>query len=126
MTSNNNGKHKLEEEDAESSTMRKRLRPFDVDGGDNDDSNSTEEEMEEEEEEEKEVEEEVSSEEMSMNQLDTSEEKLYARRACDMLFSDDGSTPSTLLEPSTPKVIGAPTRRATMKTTMMMTTSECR
>jgi hypothetical protein len=125
MASNNNGKHKLEEEDAESSTMRKRLRPSNDDGGDDDDSNSTEEETEEEEEE-KEVEEEVSSEEMSMNQLDTSEEKLYARRACDMLFSDDGSTPSTSLEPSTPKVTGAPMRRAAMKTMTMMMTSECR
>jgi hypothetical protein len=55
---------------------------------------------EEELEEEEETEEEVSSEEMCMNQLDTSEEKLYARRAHGYLFGDDGGTPSML--PNTP------------------------
>jgi hypothetical protein len=76
MASNNNGKCKLEDE-AESPTARKRLRPSDDDDGDDDSSNSLEEETEEP----KEEVEEVSSEEMSMNQLDTSEEKLFARRA---------------------------------------------
>jgi hypothetical protein len=71
MASNNNGKCKLEDE-AESPTARKRLRPSDDDGGDDDSSNSPEEETEEPKEE---------VEETSMNQLDTSEEKLFARRA---------------------------------------------
>jgi hypothetical protein len=56
------------------------------------------EEPEEEEEEEKKMEEEVSLEVLSMNQFDTSEEKLYARRACGYLFSDDSNTPSTFLD----------------------------
>jgi hypothetical protein len=51
---------------------------------------------------EEEMEEEVSSEESSMK-LDTSEEKLYARRGCDILFKDDGDTPSMSSEPRTPK-----------------------
>jgi hypothetical protein len=38
-------------------------------------------------------------EEASINQLDTSEEKLCARRARGILFSDDGDTPSTSSEP---------------------------
>jgi hypothetical protein len=40
---------------------------------------------------------------MSMNQLDTFQEKLYARRARGILFSDNGDTPSTLSEPRTPE-----------------------
>jgi hypothetical protein len=52
---------------------------------------------------EREPEEEVFSEESSMNQLDTFEKKLHARRACGILFSDDGDTPSTSLEPCRPK-----------------------
>jgi hypothetical protein len=47
--------------------------------------------------------EEVSLEETSMNQLDTSEEKLFAKHAPGMLFSDDGNTPSTSLELRTPE-----------------------
>jgi hypothetical protein len=62
MTSNDNDKLKMEEE-AETSTVRKRLWHT----GDDDSSDSPEEE--------------VSSEETSMNQLDTSEDKLFARRA---------------------------------------------
>jgi hypothetical protein len=39
-----------------------------------------------------------------MNQLDTSEEKLYARCACGYLFGNNGDTPSTSLDtPPTPK-----------------------
>jgi hypothetical protein len=39
-----------------------------------------------------------------MNQLDTSEEKRYARRARGYLFSKDGDTPSMLPDtPPTPK-----------------------
>jgi hypothetical protein len=38
---------------------------------------------------------------MSMNQLDTSNEKLYATHACGILFKDDGDTPSTSSEPRT-------------------------
>jgi hypothetical protein len=45
-------------------------------------------------------EEEVSSGVSLMNQLDTSEEKLYARCARGYLFDDDGDTPST--SPDTP------------------------
>jgi hypothetical protein len=85
MASNDDDKHKMEEE-AESSMARKRLWL-----SDDDSSDSPEEE-----------EEEVSSEESSMNQLDTSKEKLYAKRARSILFSNDGDTPSTSLEPCTP------------------------
>jgi hypothetical protein len=95
------------EEEAESSMVRKRLRHTNDDCGNGDPSNSpeeepSEEELEEEETEEEEgeeMEEEVSSEETSMNQLDTSEEKLYARCAHDILVKDDGDNPSTLSEP---------------------------
>jgi hypothetical protein len=38
-----------------------------------------------------------------MNQLDTSEEKLFAKRGHDMIFSDDGNTTSPSSEPRTPK-----------------------
>jgi hypothetical protein len=38
-----------------------------------------------------------------MNQLDNSEEKLFARRAHSMLFDDDSDTPSTSSEPHTPE-----------------------
>jgi hypothetical protein len=65
MASNdNNDKHKLEEE-AEFSMARKRLRLSTTAAVDDDSSDSPEEEEE--------TEEEVSSEETSMNQLDTSE-----------------------------------------------------
>jgi hypothetical protein len=73
MASNDDGKHKSEEV-AESSMARKRLWPSDDDGGDDDSSDSfdsLEEETKEEEEEQPEAEE-VSSEETSMNQLNTS------------------------------------------------------
>jgi hypothetical protein len=56
MASNDNGKHKLEEE-VESSMVRKRLQLSDDNSGDDDSSNS--------------LEEVVSSEESLMNQLDT-------------------------------------------------------
>jgi hypothetical protein len=84
-------KRKMEEA-AESSTARKRLWLSDDDGGDADFSDSPEVEETEEEVED-------SSEETWMNQLDTSEEKLYAWRACGILFSDDGNTPSMSSEP---------------------------
>jgi hypothetical protein len=48
---------------------------------------------------EEEIEKEVSSEETSMNQLDTSEEKLYAKRNRGILFSGNGDTPSMSSEP---------------------------
>jgi hypothetical protein len=89
MTSNDNDMRKMEEEEGESSTVRKRLQHTDDDGGDSDSSDIPEEEPSEEEEE---MEEEVSL----MNQLDTFEEKLYARCTCDIHFSDDRDTPSTL------------------------------
>jgi hypothetical protein len=80
---NNNNKHKVEEE-AESSTVRKRLRLSDDDGGD-DSSGDSEEEMEEE----------VSSKKSSMNQLNTSEEKLMAKHGQNLFFGDDTSSPES-------------------------------
>jgi hypothetical protein len=91
MTSNDNSKHKLEEE-AESSTAKKRLWLSDNDVGDFDSSDSLEEE-----------EEETSSEETSMNQLNTSEEKLLAKRARGIVFGDDVDTTSPSSVPHTPK-----------------------
>jgi hypothetical protein len=86
MASNdNNNKRKLEEE-VESSTARKRFCLFDDDDGDDDFSDSSKEETEEEEE--------VSSTESSMNQLDTSKEKLLAKRDHGLVFGDDGDTTS--------------------------------
>jgi hypothetical protein len=96
---------------------RKWLLLSDDNGGNDDSFDSLEEESSEEEEEE------VSSEETSMNQLDTSEEKLFARCTHGMLFSDDGNIPSTSSDPHTPKSRDAPRRRAAMMTT---TTSRCR
>jgi hypothetical protein len=118
MTSNDDNKRKMEEE-AESSMVRKRLRLSDDGGIDDISSDSPEREPEEETEEE-----EVSSEETSMNQLDTSEEKLHARCACDILFNDDSESPSMSSEPPHQKVAGAPMRRAAMMMTTM--TSGCR
>jgi hypothetical protein len=86
----NNGKCKLDEE-AESLIARKRPRLSD-DDGDNDSSNSLEEETEEE----------VSSEETSMNQLDTSEDKLFAK-CTHFCGSNDGDTTSPSFEPRTPE-----------------------
>jgi hypothetical protein len=68
MASNDNDNGKMEEE-VESSTGRKHLQHTNDDDGDDNSSDSLEEEPKEVEETE---EEEVSSEEMSMNQLDTS------------------------------------------------------
>jgi hypothetical protein len=89
MASNDNSKHKLEEE-AESSTAKKRLWLSDNDVGDFDSSDSLEEE-------------ETSSEETSMNQLNTSEEKLLAKRARGIVFGDDVDTTSPLSVSRTPK-----------------------
>jgi hypothetical protein len=103
MASNNDDKHKMEE--AESSMVRKQLRlsndddSFDYFDSPERELEEEEEEIEEGEGEGEEEEEEVFSEEMSMNQLDTSEEKLDARRARSILFSDDSDTPSTSAEP---------------------------
>jgi hypothetical protein len=96
MASNdNNGKCKLEEE-AESPTARKRLWLSNDGANDDDSSDSLEEEMEE-------MKEEVSSEETLMNQLNTSEEKLFAKRGHGMVFSDDGDNTSPSSEPCSPK-----------------------
>jgi hypothetical protein len=93
MASNDNDKRKMEEE-VESSMVRKHLWHSDDDNSEDDSSDLSKEEPEEE----------VSSKEISMNQLDTSEEKLYARRARGIIFSDDGDTPLAFLEPpSTPE-----------------------
>jgi hypothetical protein len=97
MASNdNNNKHKLEE--AESSMTRRRLSPRWT--TDDDYSDSLEEEIEEAEEETKKV---VSSEEMPMNQFDTSKEKLQAKRAHGIIFGDDGDTTLPSSEPRTPE-----------------------
>jgi hypothetical protein len=98
MAPNDDGKRKMEEE-AESSTVRKRLWLSNDDDGDDGSSDSLGKELEEEEE--TEEEEEVSSEKMSMNQLDTSEEKLHASCAHGILFRDNGDTTSMLSEPCT-------------------------
>jgi hypothetical protein len=50
-----------------------------------------------------EEEEDVSSEESSMIQLDTSKEKLPAKRGRGMVFTDDGDTTSPSSEPRTPE-----------------------
>jgi hypothetical protein len=95
MASNDNGKRKLEEE-VESSPVRKRLQLSDDEANDDDSCRSLEEETEE-------MEEEVSSEEMSMKQLDTAKEKLFAKRGHDMIFCDDGDTTSPSSKPRTPE-----------------------
>jgi hypothetical protein len=95
MAFNDDSKCKIEEE-AESSMVRKRLWLSNDDGGDDDSFDSPDEEEETEEEE-------VSSEEMLMNQLDTSEDKLYDRHAPGILFSDNGNTPSIASQPRTPE-----------------------
>jgi hypothetical protein len=106
MASNdNNGKRKVEQ--TESSAVSKRIQLFEDDGGD-DSSGESEETMEEE----------VSSKESSMNQLDTSEEKLMAKHEHDLLFNDDGDT-SPESEPRTPK--RRSTARALTPTAVMMT-----
>jgi hypothetical protein len=99
MASNdNNDKRKLEE--AEISVERKRLWLSNDDGSNDDSSNSQHEDTEEEEEVE-ETEEEVSSEESSMNQVDTSEDKLVSKHGSGLFFSDDGDTTSPSSEPCT-------------------------
>jgi hypothetical protein len=95
MTSNDNGKRKLEDK-SESSTVRKRLWLSDDDAGNDDSSDSPKEETEE-------TEEEVSSEETLMKQLNTSEEKLFAKCGRGMFFSDDGDTTLPSSEPRTPE-----------------------
>jgi hypothetical protein len=92
MASNNdnNDNRKLDEE-AESSTARKRPRLSDDDSGDNDSCNSPEE-----------IEEEVSSKETSMNQFNTSKDKLFAKCA-HFHGSNDGNTTSSSCEPCTPE-----------------------
>jgi hypothetical protein len=91
MASNDNGNYKLLEE-AESSTARKRLWLSNDDVSNDDAGDSPEEEMEE-----------VSSEETSMKHLDTSEEKLFAKRGGSMIFNDDGDITSPSLEPRAPE-----------------------
>jgi hypothetical protein len=113
-SNNNNIKHKLEEE-VESLIVMKRVLLSDDDADNDDSSDSPEEE---------EMEEEVSSEETTMNQLNTSEEKLQVKRAHGIVFGNDGDTTSPSSEPRTPKVTCAPTGTAVK--TMMMTTSGCR
>jgi hypothetical protein len=42
-----------------------------------------------------------------MNQRDTSEEKLLAKRGCDLIFNDDGDTTSPSSEPCTPEMLSS-------------------
>jgi hypothetical protein len=105
MASNDNNEKCKVEQETDSLTARNRLRLSNDDSSDDDSSDFSdlsEEELPEEETEEEE-EEEVSSEGTLMNKLEASDEKLFAMRACGMLFGDDGDTPSKLLEPRTPK-----------------------
>jgi hypothetical protein len=51
------------------------------------------------------MEEEVSSEESSMNQFNTSEEKLLAKHGRSLFFDDDGDTTSPSSEPRTPEML---------------------
>jgi hypothetical protein len=81
MASNDNSRCKLEVE-VEPSMTRKRLQLSDDDVGDDDSSNS---------------------EETSIKQLNTSEEKLFAKRGRGMIFSDNSNTTSPSSEPSTPE-----------------------
>jgi hypothetical protein len=67
-------------EEIETSTTRKSLRLSDNDGGDDDSSDSQHEDTKEEE---------VSSEESTMNQVDTSEDKLVAKHGSGLFFADD-------------------------------------
>jgi hypothetical protein len=67
------------------------------------DSSDSPEEEETKEVEEETKEEEVSLEKMSMNQLDTSEEKLLAKCTHDIIFRDDSDTTLPSSEPRTPK-----------------------
>jgi hypothetical protein len=77
------------EEEADSSMVRKRLRLSNDDTSDDDSSDSPEEE--------------VSSEETSMNQLDTSEKKLQAKRARGIIFGNNDDTTWPSSEPRTPE-----------------------
>jgi hypothetical protein len=96
MASNDNNKRKIEE--AESSVVvMKRLRFSDDDRCDNSSGELEEKELE------VEMEEEVSSEESSMNQLNTLKEKLMAKHGHDLFFSNDGNTSSMESEPHSPE-----------------------
>jgi hypothetical protein len=68
------------------------------------------------------MEEEVSSEESSMNQVDTSMDKLVTKHGSGLFFGDDGDTTSSLLEARTPET-PASCARTPMAATM---TSGCR
>jgi hypothetical protein len=92
MASNDNGKHKFEEE-VKSSMVRKRLQLSDDAGSDDDSSNSAEEE--------------VPSEESSMNQLCTSEDKLLVKCGRGIVFGDDSDTTSPSSEPLTPEMLSS-------------------
>jgi hypothetical protein len=81
------GQH--ESQTSQSVVLRKKALLWDAD--DNDSSDSLEEQ------------EEVSLEEILMNQLDTSEEKLPTKRTCGIIFSDDSDTTLASSEPRTPE-----------------------
>jgi hypothetical protein len=103
MASNDNNEKCKVEQETDSLTARNRLRLSNDDSSDDDSSDFSDLSEEELPEEETEEEEEVSSEGTLMNKLEASDEKLFAMRACGMLFGDDGDTPSKLLEPRTPE-----------------------
>jgi hypothetical protein len=98
MASNDNNNTRKLKEEAETSAARKSQRLFDDDdGGDDNSSDSRHEDTEEDEE----TEEEVSSEESSMNQADTSEDKLVAKHGSGLFFGDNSDTTSPSSEPRT-------------------------
>jgi hypothetical protein len=101
MASNDNNGNRGLEEEVETSAVRKRLRLSDNDGGDDNSSDLQHEDTVEEDEE---MEEEVSSEVSSMNQIDTSEDKLVAKHDSRLFFGDDGDTTSPSSEPHTPEM----------------------
>jgi hypothetical protein len=99
MASNdNNGKRKLKEE-AETSTVRKRLLLSDDDRGGDDSSDSQDEDTT--------AEEEVSTEELSIREVDTSRGKLVAKHGHGLFFGDDGDTTSPSSQPRTPETLSS-------------------
>jgi hypothetical protein len=111
MVSNN--KRKVEEE-VESLATKKRL--WLCDNTDYDDSSG---ELEEETEDD-----EVSSEESSMNQLDTSEDKLMAKCGCALFFGNHDDISSLELEPRSLETLSSRVRSDPMAAAT--TTSGCR
>jgi hypothetical protein len=108
MASNdNNDKIKVEEEAESSVVVRKRMWLSDDNGGNYSSGESKEQTDVEVKTKEEEEMEEVSSEESSVNQLDTSEEKLTTKHGYDLFFNDNGDTSSTASEPHSPEMLSS-------------------